>query len=132
MKIYTTVFLILLIIFGFQTATANVSQANVTVVPSQTNNFATFTISSTTGNGNTDLNANQDSIIIVFNASTNVPNNITPSLITVNNTSVNTLVVSGQRLSIVTPVNIAKNGGPFTVVIDAGAKIIPSHNLRLP
>ncbi len=44
-------------------------------------------------------------------------------MVTVNSTTVNTLVVNGQRLSIVTPVNIAKNGGPFTVVIDAGAKI---------
>jgi hypothetical protein len=123
MKIFTDFVIGILLLTATGSALANVSQANVTVVPSQTNNFATYTISSTTGNGNTDLNANTDSIIVVFNASTNVPNNISPSLITVNNTTVNTLNVSGQRLSIITPVNIAKNGGPFTVVIDAGAKI---------
>jgi hypothetical protein len=123
MKLYTKLFISLMVLLISKSALANVSRANVTVSPNQTNNFATYTIASTTGNGNTDLNANQDSIIIVFNASTNVPNNITPSLITVNNNTVNTLTVSGQRLSIITPVNIAKNGGPFTVVIDAGAKI---------
>ncbi len=68
MKFYTNLFISLMVLLISQSALANVSQANVTVSPNQTNNFATYTIASTTGNGNTDLNANQDSIIIVFNA----------------------------------------------------------------
>ncbi len=124
MRKIATLKIVSCILLMFGTAVlANISQPNATPSPNQTNNFAQYTITSSTGNGNTNLDANQDSIIIVFNASTNVPNNITPSLITVNNTTVNTLVVSGQRLAIVTPVNIAKNGGTFTVVIDANAKI---------
>jgi len=118
MKILT-----LLLLLFTTTAWANISQPTVIVNPNQTNNFARYTISSSTGNGNTNLVANVDVINIVFNASTNVPNNISPSLITVNNTTVNSVTVTGQQVAIVTPVNVARNGGPFTVVIDAAAKI---------
>ena len=101
----------------------DISQPIVAVSPNQTNNFAQYTITSTTGNGNTNLDANVDVIYILFNASTNVPNSITPSLITVNNVTVNSVTVNGQLVAITTPVNIGKNGTPFTVVIDASAHI---------
>jgi hypothetical protein len=101
-------------------AQADVSTPNVTVSPNQANNFAQYTISSNTGNQS--LRSGQDSIIIVFNASTNVPNNITPSLITVNNTAVNSVMITGQRVAVLTPVNVV-SGGPFSVVIDVSAKV---------
>ena len=90
---------------------ANISTPQVTVTPNQTKTYAEYTISSSTGKGNTNLRANIDSIIVVFNSSTNVPPNIDASLVTVNNTASNAVDVSDQRIAILTPVNVAKNGG---------------------
>jgi len=102
---------------------ANITILNVTNAPDTTNYYARYQITSSTGNGNTDLAANTDSIFVVFNASTTVPESIDPSLITVNSFPTNVVSISGQRLAILTPVNIAKNGGIFVVVIDANADI---------
>jgi hypothetical protein len=115
--------LIVLVIAAASPVLANISQPAVTVTPNQTKTWARYTISSSTSNGNTNLDANVDSIIVVFNSSTTVPNNFSASLVTVNNTTASVVKISGQRVAILTPVNIAKNGGPFTVVIDAAAKI---------
>jgi hypothetical protein len=119
----TRLFIVLFTCIAAGSLLADIAQPTVSVSPNQTNTWATYTISSSTGNGDTNLDANADSIIIVFNSSTTVPNNITASLVTVNNTAVSVVTVSGRRVAILTPVNIARNGGPFTVVIDAAAKI---------
>jgi hypothetical protein len=95
----------------------------VTIDPNQANNYAKYTIQSSTGNGNNDLEANIDSIIVIFNTSTTVPGSIDPSLVTVNNTTSNAVSVSGRRVSILTPVFIRRNGTPFTVVISSSANI---------
>jgi hypothetical protein len=107
---------------------ANLLFADVTVVgvtnsPDTTNFYAGYQITGRTGNGNTVLDANTDSIIVVFNGSTTVPASIDPSLITVNSTQVNVVDISGQRLAILTPVTIARNGGIFVVNIDVNADI---------
>ena len=106
-----------------QSVFANITILNVTNSPDTTNYYAQYQITAATGNGNTNLDANTDSIFVVFNASTTVPASIDPSLITVNSSQVNVVNISGQRLAILTPVNIAKNGGIFVVVIDANADI---------
>jgi hypothetical protein len=102
---------------------ANITILSVTNSPDTTNYYAQYQITALTGNGNTNLDANTDSIFVVFNANTTVPVSIDPSLITVNSTQANVVSVSGQRLAILTPVNIARNGGVFVVVIDANADI---------
>jgi hypothetical protein len=106
-----------------QGAFANITILNVTNSPDTTNYYAQYQITAATGNGNTDLAANTDSIFVVFNASTTVPASIDPSLITVNSTQANVVNISGQRLAILTPVSIAKNGGIFIVAIDVNADI---------
>ena len=115
-----TLFMLFMISQG---AFANVTILNVTSSPDSTNFYAQYQITGSTGNGNTNLDANTDSIFVVFNGSTTVPGSIDPSLVTVNSTQANVVSVSGQRLAILTPVNIAKNGGIFAVVIDANADI---------
>ncbi|MBX7150246.1 hypothetical protein K1X84_01300 [bacterium] len=102
-------------------------QPNVSVTPSQTNNFGQYTITSSTGNGNTNLIANTDSIIIFFGSATTLPSSIDPTYITVNNTAANAVSIyptSSNRIAILTPVNIAKNGGTITIVISALAEIV--------
>ena len=102
---------------------ADVTVVSVTNSPDTTNFYAGYQITGQTGNGNTVLDANTDSIIVVFNGSTTVPASIDPSLITVNSTQVNVVDISGQRLAILTPVTIARNGGIFVVNIDVSADI---------
>ena len=102
---------------------ANITILSVTNSPDTTNYYAQYQITALTGNGNTNLDANTDSIFVVFNANTTVPASIDPSLVTVNSTQANVVSVSGQRLAILTPVNIAKNSGIFVVVIDANTDI---------
>ena len=118
-----TIFTLFMLCIISQGAFANVTILNVTSSPDSTNFYAQYQITGRTGNGNTNLDANTDSIFVVFNASTTVPGSIDPSLVTVNSTQANVVNVSGQRLAILTPVNIAKNGGIFAVVIDANADI---------
>jgi hypothetical protein len=117
---FLTLFLLLSITQG---VFANITILNVTNSPDTTNYYAQYQITALTGNGNTNLDANTDSIFVVFNANTTVPSSIDPSLITVNSTQANVVNISGQRLAILTPVNIARNGGIFVVVIDANADI---------
>ncbi|MCK4559459.1 MAG: hypothetical protein KAV45_06715 [Calditrichia bacterium] len=102
---------------------ANITILNVTNSPDTTNYYAQYQMTALTGFGNTNLDANTDSIFVVFNSNTTVPGSIDPSLITVNSLQANAVSVSGQRLAILTPVNIAKNMGIFVVVIDANADI---------
>lgn len=96
---------------------------NVENSPDTTNYYAQYQITARTGNGDTNLDANVDSIFVVFNANTTVPASIDPSLITVNSLQANVVNISGQRLAILTPDDIVKNGGIFVVVIDANADI---------
>jgi hypothetical protein len=100
-----------------------IGTTTVTISPNQANNYAQYTIHSSTGSGNNDLEANQDSVIVIFNANTTVPGSINPSLITVNNTTSNAVNVNGQRVSILTPVFIRRNSTPITVVINQSANI---------
>ncbi|MGD9486463.1 MAG: FlgD immunoglobulin-like domain containing protein [Calditrichaceae bacterium] len=95
---------------------AHAIQVNsVTVTPNQTNNYAKYDISMRLGNGfflwdPKNITANVDSIIVVFNSNTVVPSTINPSTITVNNTTANVVNVHGQKVSILTPVNVAQRG----------------------
>lgn len=100
---------------------------NVSVAPNQTNNNGRFTINARLANNAfVNLDANIDSIHILFNDSTTVPASIDPSLILINNVAANVATVSGQLLSVLTPVNIHKKGatpGTFTMIIDSAAAI---------
>ena len=122
-KLFFLKFFILLTISQGVLAQPPFTILNVTNDPDTTNYYAQYQITARTGNGDTNLEANTDSIFVVFNASTTVPATIDPSMITVNSTQVNVVNVSGQRLAILTPVNIARNGGIFVLVIDANADI---------
>ncbi len=100
-----------------------VTTPNVNPVPDSTNTYSEYTITSNLSNGaSAAIQANVDSILIRFNSSTGVPATINPSYISVNNTSANVVTVSGQVIKILSPVNIPRSW-PFTVVIDAAAKI---------
>jgi hypothetical protein len=96
---------------------------NVTNSPDTTNYYAQYQITARTGNGETNLAANVDSIFVVFNANTTVPASIDPSFITVNSSQVNVVNITGQRLAILSPVDVAKNGGIFVLVIESNADI---------
>jgi hypothetical protein len=123
-SIFYRVMVYLPLLFFHNAIYANIGTPQVTVTPNQTNTYASYTINTVTGYGDTDLRANVDSIIIVFNASTQLPLTIDPSLVTVNNTASNAVSVSGQRVAILTPVYVEKNGrGSITVVIDVSAEI---------
>ncbi len=103
---------------------------SVTVSPSTTNTAGKYTITGTLlNNAAADIDANLDSIIIVFNDSTTVPETIDPTKVTVNNTASNAVDVSGtehRRVAILSPVNIKKNGGTpgqFTIVFSSSVPI---------
>ncbi len=106
------------------------SITSVVVSPPSTNTPGTYTITGTLdNNAAANLDANLDSIIIVFNDSTTVPATIDPSRVTVNNTASNAVEVSGvgnRRIAILTPVNIRKDGGTpgqFTIVFHLAVPI---------
>ena len=115
------VLLILIFLFTFFTQHkvlfADVSTPSVTVVPDSSNFYADYDISTTTGNGDTQLDPPSDSIFVLFDSTTVVPATINPSYVTINSTAVNAVVISGQRLAIPTPVPIAKNAGSIFISI---------------
>ena len=94
---------------------ADVSQPAVTVVPDSTNYYAEYDITTSTGNGNTALDPPYDSVYVLFDTTTIMPASINPSLITINSTAVNTVIIRGQLLVLPTPVSVANNGGSIFI-----------------
>ena len=98
---------------------ADVSQPAVTVVPDSTNYYAEYDITTSTGNGNTALDPPYDSVYVLFDTTTVLPASINPSLITIGNTAVNTVIIRGQLIVLPTPISIANNGDDIFINIDA-------------
>ena len=97
---------------------------NVTVSSDETNHYGQYTISARIGLGRR-VEAHTDSLVVIFNDSTVLPQNIDPSYITVNEVSSCGVLISGQRLAIESPVEIVWFiGDPnFEIVISAAAKV---------
>jgi len=103
-------------------------QPTVTVNPDSTNHYGKYTIDSRLGNPFPlrQVEANIDSLVVIFNSSTVLPATIDPSLITVNDVASTAVTVVGQRVSILSPVELRNFLGgtqDFTIVIAAAAKV---------
>lgn len=94
----------------------------------EVNRTAQLSITYTTGNGSTDLSAGVDSINIRYPSSFILPSSISNANITVNGQSASAITINGDFINILTPVNIAKNGGTADVIISSAAGIINSRN----
>jgi hypothetical protein len=103
-------------------------QPTVTVAPDSTNYYGRYTIVSRIANPFPliQVEANIDSFVVIYNANTILPATIDPSNITVNDVAVSGVNVTGQRISILSPVELRNFLGgdqDFTIVISTAANI---------
>jgi flagellar hook assembly protein FlgD len=121
------VFIIILLLI-FPVLVFALGAVTATVSPDSTNQYGAYTISSglSAPFPLRQVEANIDSLVVVFNGSTVLPASIDPSLITVNGVTSSGATVSGQSVYILSPVelrNFLGGTSNFTIVIAAAAKI---------
>ena len=108
---------------------AAIDTPTITVDPDTTNYYAGYTISSSISDDIYSLSAGVDSFIIIFDSSTVVPSSINPSQIAVNSNICTSVNVTGQRLSILSPVTL---GGIFFNPTDFTIEINKEAGIRNP
>lgn len=96
----------------------------VTVSPDETNHYAEYIVNASLTRY-LRVEANEDSLVIIFNASTVLPESINPALVTVNGVACTGVSITGQRLALESPIQLWRVLGTeeFTIVISAAAKI---------
>lgn len=105
------------------TADANVQSATVTPVPAEVSCAASYTIAFHVG-ANGALSAGVDTINTTFPIGTTLPSVISKTLVTINGIEPQVeLTVSGQTITLVTPVDVLDNGS-ISVSIEQAANIV--------
>jgi hypothetical protein len=96
----------------------------VTVSPDETNHYAEYVVNASLTRF-VRVEANEDSLIIIFNPSTVLPESINPALVTVNGVACTGVSITGQRLALESPIQLWRVLGTeeFTIVISTAAKI---------
>jgi len=100
----------------------SVSNFNVTIDPKTQNAIPTITATFTTSSTGALSRSNSDKIMIQFDSAFNVPSSISSGAVTVNNTQASYVSVTGNKITITTPVDISANS-QVTVVISSSANI---------
>jgi hypothetical protein len=102
----------------------------VSVTPDATYHYGSYTVEATLEGFFSRVEANTDFLVLEFDTNTIIPASIDPSLVTVRGTESHSVTVDGQRIIILSPVEISRpnfffpNRDPnFEIVISAAAKI---------
>jgi len=129
MKIHTAKLLLMFLMLT--SISMAIAPATITVTPDSTNQYGKYTVDSGLQGFMPRVVQGQDSLVVIFDANTFVSSSITASLVKVNNVAATAVSVNGQRVSILSPVEIFNwfALAPFTIEISAAAKIRnPSTN----